>query len=448
MSVSVRDLASSRLRLAVPGLLAVILGPGAGREAAAASQAPPSATECLACHAEPSLTGTSGRPVAVDPSGYDQSVHGQAGVGCTDCHAELSSTREWPHPAPLAPARCEPCHEDTVAAYRRGVHARARERAADSPAPRCADCHGTHDIRSAADPASLTFPSKLPSTCGRCHGDPDVIRRGQIEIGDVFNPYRDSIHGRAVTEAGLIVAATCSHCHGSHDIRRRIDEASPVNRRNIAATCGRCHVGIAAQYDQGIHGRAGRSGQQAAPVCSDCHTAHHIQRVDAPAWQLEAIRECGSCHRSQIATYRDTFHGQVTALGFARTATCADCHGAHEIYPNDDPRSTVAGDRRVATCRTCHPAATARFAQYDPHADRHNRARNPTLYYAGLIMDGLLVGVFVFWGAHLVLWLPRGLAARRAGAARRDADAAERVSEESGTEEPAPEDQGPAEEDE
>jgi hypothetical protein len=365
--------------------------------------------DCLVCHAEPSLTGRGGRAVAVDLATFAQSVHGRAGLGCTDCHADLQGPRELPHQTPLAPVRCEICHEDAGAAYARSIHARARQRAAESPAPTCADCHGTHDIRAAQDPAARTFPLTLPATCGRCHGDPEIIRRGRIEIGDVFSLYRDSVHGRALSEAGLIVAANCRHCHGSHDIRRKTDPSSPVHRANIAATCGACHVGIAAQYRRGIHGRAARPE---VPVCSDCHTAHRIERVDAPTWRLEAIRECGGCHREQIHTYRDTFHGQVTSLGFVRTATCADCHGAHEIYPNEDPRSTVSGDRRVATCRTCHPNATARFAQYDPHADRHNRARNPALYYAGLVMDGLLATVLLFWGVHLVLWLRRGWALR------------------------------------
>ncbi len=410
--------------------LALVLGWGLRAGAQSTGGTVLSTDECLACHQDPSLTGRGGRPVVVDPAAYPQSVHGRAGLACTDCHADLSAPVELPHGTPLAQVRCETCHEEAGVAYGRSAHAAAKLRAPDSPAPTCADCHGSHDIRSAQDPASRTYPLTLPATCGRCHGDPDIIRRAPIEIGDVFTAYRDSIHGQALTRAGLLVAANCSHCHagneraavctdchGSHDIRRRTDPASPVHRTNIARTCGACHAGIAAQFERGIHGRAGREGRQRAPVCPDCHTAHEIRRVDAPDWQLDAIRECGSCHRPQIRTYRDTFHGQVTALGFVRTATCAQCHGAHEIYPSEDPRSTVSAERRVATCRTCHRSATARFAQYDPHADRHNRARNPALYYAGLVMDGLLAVVFAFWGVHLLLWLSRGWMLRRRASA-------------------------------
>jgi hypothetical protein len=53
------------------------------------------------------------------------------------------------------------------------------------------------------------------------------------------------------------------------------------------------------------------------------------------------------------------------------------------------------------------------FAQFDPHADKHNKDRNPVLYYASGFMTWLLVGVFGFFGVHAVLWLPRGFAERR-----------------------------------
>ena len=254
---------------------------------------------------------------------------------------------------------------------------------------------------------------KLPATCSRCHGDPAIIKQGHIAIGNVADLYKDSIHGRAVSKSGLLVAANCTSCHGSHDIRGKVDSESRVNRANIPATCGGCHEGIKTQYAIGVHGTAFAQGDGKAPVCSDCHSAHQIQRADVSSWQLDVIRECGTCHVENIKTYRDTFHGQVTSLGFVRVATCAACHGAHTILPSTDERSMTSKARVLTTCQQCHPDATEGFAQYDPHADKHNRDRNPTLYYASRFMTWLLVGVFGFFGLHAVLWLPRGLAERR-----------------------------------
>jgi hypothetical protein len=142
-------------------------------------------------------------------------------------------------------------------------------------------------------------------------------------------------------------------------------------------------------------------------VCSDCHSAHEIRRIDADAWKLDALAECGNCHEQSLATYRDTFHGQVTSLGFARVASCSDCHGAHDVFPKEDPRSSIAAANLTATCAKCHPEATDAFAGYDPHADKHDAARNPPLYWTARFMELLLAGVFVFFGLHTSLWFQR-----------------------------------------
>jgi hypothetical protein len=160
-------------------------------------------------------------------------------------------------------------------------------------------------------------------------------------------------------------------------------------------------------------------GSPLAPVCTNCHTAHEIRRSDVEGWKLEVIKECGSCHEHSLETYRDTFHGQVTALGYARVASCADCHGAHNVFPKSDPRSTVSATNRVATCRQCHEGATASFVQYDPHADPGNRERNPMLYYIGRFMKMLLLGVFSFFGVLMTLWLGRSVQLKAAGEWRR-----------------------------
>jgi hypothetical protein len=161
------------------------------------------------------------------------------------------------------------------------------------------------------------------------------------------------------------------------------------------------------QYVTSVHGSGLKNGNPLAPVCSDCHSAHKIRRVDTDSWKLQIIRECGTCHAESIKTYRDTFHGQVTSLGFVRVAACADCHGSHEIFAKADPRSRVSAARLVSTCQRCHPAANASFVKYDPHADRENRSRNPSLFYAAKFMDALLLGVFTFFSIHTVLWSSR-----------------------------------------
>ena len=78
----------------------------------------------------------------------------------------------------------------------------------------------------------------------------------------------------------------------------------------------------------------------------------------------------------------------------------------------------------LKTCQQCHPNATEGFTQYDPHADKHDAARNPALYYASQFMTWLLLGVFGFFGLHAALWFPRGLAERRRWAREEHDDSA------------------------
>lgn len=374
---------------------------------------PPTNEDCLACHGDADAKRSDGTSVFVSSPKLEASVHGQAGVACVDCHADLAAAREFPHADRLARAQCASCHEGPVSEYARSAHAAARKKNGNTLAASCADCHGTHEIRSSKDPASPTYALNLPNTCARCHGDPETIRKGPIAIGNVAALYADSIHGQAVLKSGLVTAPNCKTCHGMHDIRRSSDPAAKVFRGNIPANCGSCHEGIARQYAEGIHGRRFSGGDPHSPVCTDCHTAHAIRRADVEAWRLDVLRECGTCHAQSQETFRDTYHGQVTNLGFARIATCADCHGAHGILPASDPRSTVSPGRRVETCRKCHPGVNEKFARYDPHPNPRDRARDPLLHFASIFMKWLLIGVMAVFGVHTAMWFPRSWRARR-----------------------------------
>ena len=391
-------------------LLLALIACAAAPDAAAQAPAPPTTEDCLACHDDPSVTRANGSSVAVAGTGFAGSVHG--GLACVDCHQDLAAQSEWPHAETLAKVDCAACHDGPVTAYNGSAHARVRRERPGSQAATCVDCHGMHDIKPSSDIASRTHHLNLPATCGRCHGNTEIIRREKIRVGNVIAEFQDSIHGRALARSGLTVAPNCSDCHGSHDIQTRDAKDSRVHRANVPATCGTCHEGIEHQYRGGIHGVKLSQGSVETPTCADCHTAHSIRRTDTPSFQLGVIQECGTCHADKIQTYRDTFHGQVTALGFERVAKCADCHGAHAIKPASDSTSLIAPANLVQTCSKCHAHANANFVKYDPHADKHDRERNPALYYSARFMTLLLVSVFTFFGLHTGLWFVRSLRER------------------------------------
>ena len=432
-----------------------------GAPGALAAPGAATAEDCLACHADKGLAR--GAPVRgkalsvfVDEAVLKGSAH--ASLPCVACHRTATA----PHDERLPAVSCAGCHDGQRAALGEGIHGSRKAQAA-RPSPSCAGCHGTHDVKPAAslstqtcaacharqvdlyrssvhgrsrargdaeaatcrschgpahkalaksDPQSSTYHLILPRTCAQCHADPELAKRHGIEVGAVYQQYMDSIHGRAGTGSGLLVPANCSDCHGAHEIRARTDAASRVFRANIPKTCATCHAGIYRDYVESIHGKAAARGAAGAPVCTDCHSAHQIRRVEGAPWQLEVIRECGTCHQESLRTYRDTFHGKVTQLGLTRVAKCSDCHGSHSIQPASDPRSQVSPASIVSTCQQCHPAAGESFAQFHPHADAGDRVRFPRLYWVNLLMISLLVGTFAFFGVHTALWLPRSLVER------------------------------------
>lgn len=385
--------------------------------AAPPAPAPGGNDTCLLCHASADAKAASGKSIAVDGALFATSVHGEMKLKCTDCHADVSS-QKLPHPEKLAPVNCANCHDKAVKEYAATVHGTARK-GGSTVAAACTDCHGNHDIRRAKDPASRTNHVNLEATCGKCHGNDAMVARAKLPGGNIVAQFHDSIHGKALKGAAQGSAPTCTNCHGAHSISAKSDPASRTNRARIPDTCGSCHQPILAAFTKSQHGKLRQDGNLAAPGCTDCHSAHNIQQHDVPKFRTQVINECGNCHQDYLSTYHDTFHGQVTALGFSQMATCASCHGAHEILPASNPASTISAQNRQKTCQACHPGASANFANYDPHANRHDKARNPVYYYAAMFMEFLLFGVFAFFGVHTVFWFYRELKEKLAPSKRR-----------------------------
>ena len=378
----------------------------------------------LGCGSEP--TGSPGSKRAAEATSWkpdvtvealQRSVH--ASLDCSSCHHQPAAGAA-PTPG-LGKADCTSCHEAETKAFAASVHGQALE-GGNSQAARCTNCHGAHEIRKASDPASWVYKLRLPATCGRCHGNPETARKLGISEPNAATWYAESIHGRGLV-AGLGVAPSCVDCHGgSHGIRKASDPESTVSRKNIPATCGKCHLGVDDTYAQSIHGKKLAEGNPSAPSCVGCHSAHQITKAQSVSFKLESDALCGRCHADRLARYRETYHGRASALGQQNVAACFDCHGYHDILPSSDPRSRLSQANRVETCRQCHRDAPPNFAGYLAHGDHSDRANYPLLYWIYLGMTGLLIGVFAFFGVHTALWLFRTLLEyRRNKAAFREA---------------------------
>ena len=318
------------------------------------------------------LRRTPAGKLGLDARKFGGSIHGGLGLACVDCHADLKShrrlsARRQSSRASTARAATSRRSPPTTRASTR-TRAGSRRRAS-RPRARTA----TRRTRSAArrTPLSTTYALNLPATCSRCHGDRgdhqgrahrDRQRRGALQ-GQHSRPRGDA---ERPARRGQLHELPRQPRHPAEDrsgqpraiartSRRRAAPATRASRRSTTPACT---------------ARRSAEGNAKAPVCADCHSAHQIQRADVSSWQLDVIRECGTCHVDKIKTYRDTFHGQVTSLGFVRVATCAACHGAHNILPSQRrPLDDLAGARR------CRPASNAIRTR---RPDSRSTIRTPT----------------------------------------------------------------------
>jgi predicted CXXCH cytochrome family protein len=374
--------------------------------------------DCLACHEDKELTSDAGKPMFVDGAIFQASVHGQAGLSCVDCHADLAKTEEFPHDSPLKTVDCSRCHEESQQQFRQSVHFSAGQRGSAITVS-CKDCHGSHDIRAKTDFQSTVFPLNLPSTCEKCHLDKVKTEKGF----DFIRQYNQSIHFRALEKAGLTMSASCSQCHGAHDIKDVHDSASLVSRQNIIKTCGQCHVGIERDYFEGVHGKDYIKGNLDVPVCTDCHNEHDIlspQDLNSAVYATKVAEVCSRCHdnvalsrrygflTSRLKTYSETFHGTAARYGETRVANCASCHGYHSIRPSSDPASSINPDNLPRTCGKCHPGASRRFAEGQIHAmpDQTTSVKYRSSYIVKqvyIIIIAVIIGVMlVFIGADFL----------------------------------------------
>lgn len=351
--------------------------------------------DCLTCHADQTLQDASGKNVGVDGDKFHSSIHGS--LSCSDCHTTI---KEYPHPDTVTTVKCSACHADEGKAVAGSIHD-------GTSANPCTSCHGdAHSIFPKDDPRAAVYPLNIPKTCGTCHANESLAKKYGLQ--NVYATYMDSIHGYAVSKEGLLVAANCMSCHGSHKILSHKDDKSTTARVNVPNTCGACHGGVKDEYLSGVHGKAVVAGDATAPVCTDCHTAHAILQPTESSFRMQSTPICGSCHKEELATYRDTFHSQLGLLGgYVETARCWDCHGAHGNLPASDPASPINKANLIKTCGRCHKDANASFVQYQPHANPHNRKLNPALYFVRLFMNLLLWSTLSFFTLHTLLWFIR-----------------------------------------
>lgn len=391
----------------VPVLAVAVLffaGPASGQPAK--PPIPPAGNgACLACHQANTLEG---------------SVH--AALTCRDCHKILpGETADKPHAKTLPIVDCTTaCHREpnakqpglSPAAYDDSVHGQGVKRG-EKDVARCWDCHGRHNIKPVADPASVVSRKNIPLVCSRCHENMSVVVKYNIHAESPYQEYMKSVHGRAVFEKGLAgFAAVCTDCHGVHSIQG----VGEVHKQARAPeTCGKCHPVIFAEYKVSIHGVQALKGNIDVPLCVDCHGEHTVaspKDTAAPTSKKNIPDTCSGCHarpeimkkygvpEDRIRTFISSFHGIAIGLGDKAEADCTDCHGVHGIRPAIDPQSMVHAANLPKTCGqpNCHPGMPEKITQAKIHRPTGIQSSGTTY----LITKILLLALAVVLGLTLV----------------------------------------------
>ncbi|MCK6573388.1 cytochrome c3 family protein [Myxococcota bacterium] len=268
----------------------------------------------------------------------------------------------------------------------------------------CTACHPVEGPKPAAEDGSPTCAATFgKADCARCHENE-------------AKEYAGSVH------AGQRLPIACEKCHQDiHTLKSHKDD-----KLAIAQICSSCHT-RQEDYFQSAHYENLKKGGKDAPSCADCHGLHTVAKIDNDAKGREFhTMACLKCHddremmaRNEVtpiagATYLASFHGKNVRLGYPeKVAGCADCHTAHAIRDAEDPKSTVHADNLAQTCQQCHPSAGAGFAKYVAHADDYDAEKFPSLYWTRVSMTGLLVGTFLFFWIHSVLWALRSFVDRQ-----------------------------------
>ncbi len=203
-------------------------------------------------------------------------------------------------------------------------------------------------------------------------------------------------HAASAQDAANLDNATCLGCHGAQGFAA---PSADGHMRSLYVS--------ADQFAESVHGKALR--------CVDCHTTiTELPHRNLPATlaardrqRLALNNNCGNCHATARQSYTETYHGQVSAMGFAGSATCFDCHGSHAIRRASDPASSVSPANLLKTCQKCHQDATPGFATFESHATTDDFAHYPYVWITSKFVIGAVGGVLWFFWFHSALWFYR-----------------------------------------
>lgn len=313
---------------------------------------------CLSCHTREgfSVELDSGEilPLTINAEAFEASVHAANEVACVSCHTDVTG---FPHPKRTIETlrdvtlkyytSCEQCHSEQFTQTLDSVHQKSLA-AGNKNAAVCADCHDPHTQQrlTNAETGKLLDYARLhvPDTCAPCHSV-------------IYDAYKQSVHGNALTQEGNLDVPTCIDCHGVHNIQ---DPTTATFRNSTPFLCANCHT------NEVLMRKYGLSTQVLNTYVADFHG-------------------------TTVVLFDKTFPDQPT-----NKPVCTDCHGVHDIAKIDDPSKGLAIRKNLLVrCQACHPGADTNFpdawlSHYIPSPEKA-----PMVYYVNLFYKFMIPGVLV-----------------------------------------------------
>jgi len=386
--------------------------------------------DCAACHEEPAKAF--------------KSIHGT--LQCIDCHEGLKG-KEIPHDPGPYPVNCAKCHAGPAAKEMKSLHGKAAA-AGDQLAPKCFNCHGSHEITALNDPASPVSPIRIPFVCGACHREGTKVQKQRnIHQQNIIENYSESIHGEGLLRKGLITSASCVSCHTGHNILPHTDPNSSIARANIAKTCMKCHALIEQVHRKVVSGGLWEKQPHMVPACVECHEPHKARKVyydegladrdclkchgqpgfksakgrslhvsssevrgsvhkkatcvkchtgvapsrDRPCETVAPRVNCSICHNDQMRQYATSQHGQMAEEGNKNAPTCRDCHGTHGTMSKKDSASPTFPMNVPALCARCHREGEKAAKLYKGTQHEITKHYTESIHGKGLLKSGLVV---------------------------------------------------------
>jgi len=334
---------------------------------------------CLGCHSKSgfvkNLPNGEVLLLTIDEEHFSQTVHSIEGLSCTDCHLDITG---FPHDNFTAQSLrevsmqlytlCKKCHEKQYDQTLDSIHQKELA-AGNSNAAICTDCHNPHIQKRITDATTgQILPEarlQIPLTCARCHSA-------------IYEVYKSSVHGAALTDEKNQDVPTCISCHGVHNIQ---DPRTNTFRTNSPL------------------------------LCSGCHTNPDIMnKYNLPTNVLNSY--VADFHGTTITLFEETSAGTLT-----NKPVCYDCHGVHDIKRTDDPVYGIAmKNNLLKKCQVCHPDANANFpsawmSHYIPSATEY-----PLVYYINIFYKFLIPTVLGGMAFYVIIDFLHRMISRLKGA--------------------------------